>query len=107
MTKEKLIQQCSEYFKNNPGFSRAFDKIRDKYISLGKIGGTIKINNLTMEEKEALTGFLKKNYYKNSVSISVNKFEEALKGTPFQGLDFPQILETYFEEDIITKKKKK
>ncbi len=106
MTKEKLIQQCSEYFKNNPGFSRAFDKIRDKYISLGKIGGTIKINNLTMEEKEALTGFLKKNYYKNSVSISVNKFEEALKGTPFQGLDFPQILETYFEEDIITKKEK-
>ncbi|MDK2917639.1 MAG: hypothetical protein PWQ37_372 [Candidatus Petromonas sp.] len=106
MNKEKLLQQCSNYFKSNPGFHRVLVNIRDRYKTLGKIGGTIKLDNLTIEEKEALTGFLKKNYYRDSVSIKVDKFQEALKDTPFAGLDLFQILEEYFGKEIITKKEK-
>ncbi|SHK52876.1 TIGR02679 family protein [Paramaledivibacter caminithermalis] len=104
MDKVKLLQQCSEYFKSNHGFHRVLVKIKDRYKALGKIGGTIKLNNLTLEEKEALTGFLKKNYYKDSVSIKVDKFQEALKDTPFEKLDLIEVLEEYFGENIVTKK---
>lgn len=107
MEKEKLLQQCRAYFKSNPGFNRIFLKIRDKYQSLGKIGGTIQLQNLTQSEKEALTGFLKKNYYKNSVTIKVEKFEKALLDTPFEGLNLVEILHCYFNEEIVTRKDQK
>ncbi len=87
MHRNKLIKECSEYFKNNPGFSRVLIKIKDRYKSLGRIGGTVRVDNLTIEEKEALTGFLKKNYYKDSISIKLDKFQEALDSTRFQGLN--------------------
>ncbi len=106
MHRDKLIKECSEYFKNNPGFSRVLIKIKDRYKSLGRVGGTVRLDNLTIEEKEALTGFLKKNYYKDSISIKLDKFQEALDSTRFQGLDLIEVLEEYFGKKIITKKEK-
>lgn len=107
MSKMKLLQQCSDYFKNNQGFNRVMVKIRDRYKSLGKIGGTINLNKLTIAEKEALTGFLKKNYYKDSVSIKTEKFQDALKDTPFNGISLIDVLNEYFGEEIITKRDEK
>lgn len=107
MIREKRIKECSEYFKRNIGFSRIMVKIRDRYKTLGKIGGTVKIDNLKPEEKEALTGFLKNNYYKDSTSISIEKFQTALENTPFEGLELIEILEEYFGKDILTDKEKK
>lgn len=104
MEKKKLLQQCSRYFKSNPGFNRVLIKIRDKYISLGKLGGTVKLENLSQTEKEALSGYLKENYYKNSVIIKIDKFQDALEDTPFKGLDLVKILGGYFGKEIITKK---
>lgn len=107
MSKKKLLRQCSDYFKNNQGFKRAMVEIRNKYKSLGKIGGTITLNNLTIDEKEALTGFLKKNYYKDSVRIKVEKFQDALEDTPFSGINLVDVLNEYFGEEIITKRDEK
>lgn len=107
MSKKKLLQQCSDYFKNNQGFDRVMVKIRDRYKSLGKIGGTITLNKLTTAEKEALTGFLKNNYYKDSVRIKVEKFQDALEDTPFRGISLIDVLNEYFGEDIITKRDEK
>ncbi|MGF7060445.1 TIGR02679 family protein [Brassicibacter mesophilus] len=107
MEKKKLLQQCSEYFKNNQGFSRIMVKIRDRYKSLGKIGGTITLDKLTIAEKEALTGFLKNNYYKDSVCIKIKKFENALEDTPFAGISLIDVLNEYFGEEIITRQDEK
>lgn len=104
MVDEKLIKQCIQYFKSNLGFSRVLIEIRDKYKSLGKIGGSVKIDNLTLEEQEALTGFLKENCFKNSISISLRKFQKAIDDTVFNGIDLLQILELYFEKDLMTKR---
>lgn len=106
MSREKLVKECSEYFRQNPGFSRIMVAIREKYKSLGKMGGTIKLDNLTMEEKEALTGFLKKNYYKTSTTINIERFQAALESTPFEGLSLIEILEEYFGNDILTHREK-
>jgi len=104
MDREKLLQQCSNYFKNNGGYNRVLKKIRDKYKSLGKIGGTIKLENLTQNEKDALTGFLGKNFYKNSITIKLERFQNALKDTPYRELSLIEVLNEYFGEEILTKK---
>lgn len=102
-----LLRECIEYFKNNKGFKRAFEKIRDKYKSLGTLGGTIVLNNLTELEKDALSGFFRKDYYKKSTSIKVEKFIKALDNTKFSALDFEVILEKYFGEKLLSKKEER
>ena len=106
MNNEDGLQECVKYFKDNSGFDRVLLEIKAKYISLGKVGGIVKINNLTLEEKETLSGYLKGNYYKDSASVSLIRFENALKNTPFEDLNLPQILEEYFDKEIISKKEK-
>lgn len=102
--KKKLLQQCCRYFKSNPGFNRVLLRIKNKYISLGKIGGTIKLEKLSHVEREALSGYLKDNYYKDFATIKIEKFQNALEDTPFKGLDLIDVLNEYFGEQIITKK---
>ena len=108
MNNTKLNQACAEYFKTTPGFNRLFKQIKEKYRSLGYLGGTIKLENLTQMEKEALSGLLKKDYYsKKSTTISIDKITSSLENTKFQGADFEQALMEYFKEDLISKKKER
>ncbi|MDF2700408.1 MAG: hypothetical protein K0Q49_1966, partial [Haloplasmataceae bacterium] len=102
----KLID-CLHYFKNTKGLQRALVKIREKYRSLGNLSGNIQLTNLTEEEKEALTGYLKKDCYKKSLSIKVEYFIKALDNTKFADIDFISILNNYFKEEIITKRDEK
>lgn len=51
-----------------------------------------------------MTGYLRKDYNKKSISISTDKFKDALNGTRFEGADFYKVLELYFGESILTKK---
>lgn len=99
-----LTGECVSYFKSTPGFRRTFQSIREKYVSLGKIGGTVVLTNLKEEEKEALTGFFRKDYYKKNTSFKVEAFIKALNNTKFQDVDFNKVLEGYFEEKLLSKK---
>lgn len=105
--KESLTRECVSYFKNSPGFKRIFQSIRQKYSSLGTIGGTVVLSNLKEEEKEALTGFFRKDYNKKSASFKVEAFIKALESTKFAGVDFNSVLEGYFGEKLISKKEEK
>lgn len=103
-----LEKSCIEYFKSNKGFKRLFEGIREKYRSLGSLGGTVVINNLTQDEREALSGLFKKDYYsRKSASIKVEKLVKALEDTRFSGVDFERVLMGYFGEELISKRKER
>lgn len=55
MNKEEL-----KYFKEKKGYKRIFKGIREKYRSLGRLGGVVKLDNLTEDEKKYLQTILKK-----------------------------------------------
>ena len=100
MNKEEL-----KYFKEKKGYKRIFEGIREKYRSLGRLGGVVKLDNLTEDEKEVLTNHFKKDYRtKKSASIDVAKFEESLKNTRFEEYTLKDILEYYFGEKLTSKK---
>lgn len=102
---DSLLAEAVTYFKSNKGFRRAFDRMKSKYQSLGVPGGTIELRNLLPEEKEALTGFLRKNYMnQKSASIKVEHFQKALENTKFNGLQLTDILNGYFGEALISNK---
>lgn len=104
---EKLLKECISYFKTACGFKRTLQCIRKKYESLGTLGGTVVLNNLKEEEKEALTGLFRKDYYKKSASFKVEAFVKALDSTRFQGVNFNKVLEGYFGEKLLSKKEEK
>ena len=100
------LEECMKYFQERP-YNRIFCKMRKKYESYGKWEGNIVLENPTQEEKEALSGFMKKDYYKNkSITISLKKFEERLKETRFFAIPLKTIIETYDRKPLISKKAK-
>lgn len=103
----ELLKECVDYFKKNGGFNRAFQKIEGKYRSLGTLGGRIQLNNLSECEKDALTGFFGKNYYRKSVSIKVDNFVKALNATKFSGIDFKTVMEEFLGHKLCSKREEK
>jgi len=100
MKKEDL-----DFFKANKGYHRLFLAFREKYKSLGRIGGTVKLTNLTPEEKEVLSSHFRKDYsHRSSAGVSVLAFERSLENTRFDGLALKDILEAYFNEAMTGKK---
>ncbi|MFU0784195.1 MAG: TIGR02679 family protein [Thermoanaerobacterium thermosaccharolyticum] len=94
-----------EFFKRNKGYERIFKAIRDKYKSIGRIGGVVKLDDLTDSEKEILSSHFKKDFSKRkSVNIDVNKFAATFLNTRFEEYSLIDILESYFDEKLTSKK---
>lgn len=105
MEKQEKLRECAAYFKKYGIYEKLFQKYRDKYAALGRFGGTVVLGNLSPEDKEHLGGFFRKDYTENkSVSISAAMMEKALAESRFEGLDWKDILEAYFEEPLLVKK---
>ncbi len=51
-----------DFFKRNKGYERIFKAIRDKYKSIGRIGGVIKLDDLSDSEKVVLSNHFKKRF---------------------------------------------
>jgi len=100
MKKEEL-----GFFKENTGYRRLFEAFRQKYRSLGRIGGHVRLSNLSREEREVLTCHFRKDYARqNSAGVSLLKFEASLANTKFEGYSLKEILEAYFGQPLTCKK---
>lgn len=99
------MEECQKYFKCRSVYRKLFVKMREKYASLGHLGGKIVLSGLTQEEKEQLGGFVQKDYVgKSMVSISMKTLQNALDGSRFSAYTWEEILETYFGEPLIVRK---
>lgn len=79
--------------------------IKNKYISLGEIKGNVVITNPSLEERQAISGLMKKDYSKNkTISINLNKLQKQLENSRFCGTELKDIITNYFKEEIVTKK---
>ena len=105
MIDEALLKESVQYFRANQGFERVFQKLKQKYKALGRFGGKIELKNLSCEEKEALTGFFKKDFlHKKSAQIKVSDFQKALEGTRFCGILLEDIINEYFNKVLVSNK---
>lgn len=102
---QEITQECIRYFRENPGLHRLLAAIREKYRSLGTLGGRVRLSNLKPEEKLALTGLLRRDYYRQPHAvIQVSAVVSALNDTKFQGVDFLEALIGYWGEELLSKK---
>ncbi len=98
-------KQIAEYFKENPKYKRLLKGIKNKYIQLGKIKGNVIINNPDKDEKQLLSGLMKKDYSKNkSISINLKVLQQRIDNSKFSGANLKEIIDEYFNEETVTKK---
>jgi uncharacterized protein (TIGR02679 family) len=94
-----------QVFREEPGFLKLFSLFKEKYRSLGRIGGTVSIKSFSNTEVDSIAGFLGQ-----SVDVLLQKgnvalvaFEKELSQTGFADYTLIQLLEEVLEETIITK----
>lgn len=99
------MDQQLEMFKNEPGFHKLFVRFQEKYRSLGRIGGSVKIAEFTKDEIAAIAGFfaMSPNELSSRPTVSLVKFEDQLQKTNMAGWTLKQLLEAYFKETLISK----
>ena len=102
---EQLLRECVTYFKERSVYQVLFQKIREKYYSLGYLGGSVTLTGVSLEAKQQLSGFFQKDFTENkTITISVKLMEKALSNSRFCLLEWQDILEAYYGEKFATKK---
>ncbi|SDE10055.1 TIGR02679 family protein [Bhargavaea beijingensis] len=92
----------------DPALAKLLALIRDKYRSLGKVGGSVKLDRFTQEEICSIAGFTGiPPDILTSRSLTLNKFEQALGRTVFSGLSLAELLEQFFGEPLTTKEQER
>lgn len=105
---EARFTECLKYFKERSVYQKVFQKARERYESLGHLGGRICLSELAPEETDQLSGFLKKDFSgQKNIAISWTAMEKALAESRFAGLSFQKLLEAYFGEPFQAKKERR
>lgn len=108
MDKDKLLKEAVDFFRQEQGLKRLLQGFIKNYRSLGRVGGTVKLKNITPQEKEALSGLLGKDYSRQvSATISVKKFADSLSKTKFYCVDLQELLLAYGGGKVLTKNEEK
>ena len=100
--------EAAAYFRNRPGFHRLFCALKEKYRSLGTLGGRIRLAALTPEERTDLAGFLRQDFAgKTMAMIKVADLAAALGWTKFHHLSLEEILQAYWGKELLSKKEER
>src|SRR5690349_6583436 len=99
------MNRSVQILREEPGFQKLFKLFKDKYRSLGRIGGTVSTRSFTKKEMESIAGFLGQSADRllEKGKISLLDFEQELTQTVFSGYSLLQLLEEVLEETIVTK----
>lgn len=92
--------------KQDTAFHKLFLLFKQRYESLGRIGGSVSLKKFSNEEITAisgLTGFSEEELLSKQ-SISLLRFEKALQQTKYQYGSLLLFLETYFGEPLVANK---
>lgn len=104
-----MMDEAIDYFTGEPGFARLFVRFKEKYESLGRIGGTVTISDFSERELESVARFLGRtiNELRQAGKVSLIQFERQLERTRFHTIDLFDLLEAFFEKPLLSKKEQK
>ena len=67
-TGQKKLNECLDYFRQRSVYEKLFQKFKEKYASLGHMGGKAVLSGLTLAEKAGLKRILTKGLYRKQNS---------------------------------------
>lgn len=94
--------------RQDPAIRKLLGLVRDKYRSLGKVGGSVKFDLFTPEELRAAAGFVGVSPEElKRRSLTLKKLELSLAQTAFGEFSLPELLEQFFGEPIVTREQER
>ena len=95
-----LSELAVTYF-SAPGLARLMSALAERYKSLGRIGGSVRLEQLAAAEQKALSGLLGKDLQRHdAVTVKLTEFQVALSRTKFAGLDMVAVLQGVIGEEL-------
>ncbi len=102
---ETIEKACLDYLKAQGGADRLLELFKEKYRSLGTVGGSVVLHSPKPLEIELLRGLMKLDASgKKQVNVALKKFEQAFTGTRFDGVSLEKLLFLNFSEALVSKK---
>ena len=102
------VKEAFTYFKKSPILRRMLQQFAEKYRSLGRVGGTVRLQITSPTDRESLSGLLGKDLSRQSaISVSTTQLEQALQRTRFADLTLQEILFSFIGDSILTRVEEK
>ena len=102
------MHNYTKYFKDQKGFDRFITALYKKYQSLGKISGTIHLNNLTIDEKIVLSKLFGTEYQENTnITIPIKKFVKIMENSKYEDFDINILVSEYLNLQLFSKNEEK
>ena len=99
------VKDAVSYFREHAVLGRLLDGFREKYLSYGRFGGSIVLEDLSAEDIEALEGFFQTGFHgRKQVRVTAVKFQKALAFSRFSELSPETLLKAYTGEPLRGKK---
>lgn len=99
------MHSYTEYFKSNDAYDRFISKLYEKYKSLGKFSGNIKLDNLSEKEALVLSRLFDTSYNPcDNVVISIKKFINIMNNSKYEDFDISILVSEYLSVQLVTKK---
>ncbi|ETI68931.1 TIGR02679 family protein [Neobacillus vireti] len=94
-----------QVFRDEPGFVKLFTLFKEKYRSIGRIGGMVSLDGFSYDEVESIAGFLGQSVEAllEKGKVSLLSFEKELPLTGFAEYSLIELLEEVLGESILTK----
>ena len=104
---EKMLEECTLYFKKNIAYTRMFTEMKKKYIKYGELSGKIFLENLSEAECRALGAVFGRSLLPGDFTFSVSQLQVALNETKYCGVEVKALVEKYFNEKIRSNSQKR
>ena len=102
------MHNFTKYFKATPGFDRFIMRLYEKYRSLSKFSGTVKLEHLTKQEAISLSRLFGTTYQeKETVSLSIKKFISIMENSKYDDFDIQILVQEYLNVSLVTNKEEK
>ncbi len=100
------LDEALTYFKQKKGYAALFLLFRQKYESLGRVGGAVDLACCSDEEIEELALFMgaSPHHLVRKGKLMLSDFEQRLQQTRFAGISLLELLEAYFGQKLQSKK---
>ena len=97
------MDSCVQYFRQRPGWRRILEAMLEKYRGLGRVGGSIRLDDADEAEYEAVRAIFGRPF-QPPLKLGLVEFERALQETKYRGVTLPELLGAYFEIPLLTKR---
>ena len=102
---ENIKKECLEYFHQSPIWAKVLKGFWEKYSSYGRFGGKVILKNLKTQDIEEMEGFFGKSFHgQKSVSVSAEKFRQALEASRYKDITPECLMESFFGEPLLGKR---